>query len=500
METVFSDRATPLSDTTHAWPIACERGFLLNLLQRAAARARQHKHSILTMLKIPVKPRDALQIFRAFQILEMGERFFWEKPASQQALVGVGSALSISSDDTSGKRFQEITEALCVLRDFTLTETTSSSLPASRPLLFGGFAFDPQRQGTALWQDFPPGLLILPQLLYRFEDGQASLSFHIFIQPDVIPNELELQTTEILALFQRLSYIVEHLPTQQLEELSLQTVRLRKQEVLPASRWISIVDRAIEQMRQGAYQKIVLARQVEAHHPDGPFDIETTLYRLRQSYPDTFVFAFQRGKRYFVGATPERLVSARGGKLLTMALAGSAPRGITPEEDELISQEQLYGAKIRHEHYFVVELIRDALHELCSQVTIAEAPRVRKLKNIQHLETPIEGTLRSGRTILEAVSRLHPTPAVGGVPREVALSEIRAHEELDRGWYAGPVGWVDVDGDGEFAVALRSALLAGSKATLFAGNGIVASSDPEAEYTETGWKLPVMLRSLGDEE
>ncbi|EFH86797.1 isochorismate synthase [Ktedonobacter racemifer] len=499
METVFTDRATPHIHSTHpSWVLACERTQLLTLLQQAATRAQQQQQNIFTALTLPVESRDALHIFSAFQVLELGERFFWEKPASGEALVGVGAVLTIAAD--SADRFDVTARALSTFQDTCLVATTVPMKRIPAPALFGGFAFDPQRPGTQLWQGFPAGLLTLPQILYRLDDDQASLSIHACIRPQMTEEDLEQQVTETLALLQRLSAIVEHFPFQRLQELSTQTTPMPKHEVLPAQQWISIVAQAVEQMRQGAYQKIVLARAVEVLHPEGFFDVETTLYRLRQSYPDTFVFALQRGKHYFVGATPERLVSAQEGRMRTMALAGSAPRGHTPAEDEYIGQQQLYGTKIRQEHQFVIDLIRESLSELCNQIEIGEQPHVRKLKNIQHLETSIEGRLKPGHNLLEAVARLHPTPAVGGLPREAALKEIRDHEELDRGWYAGPLGWIDTRGNGEFAVALRSALLTGAKATLFAGNGIVASSDPEAEYTETNWKLPVMLRSLGDEE
>jgi isochorismate synthase len=268
--------------------------------------------------------------------------------------------------------------------------------------------------------------------------------------------------------------------------------------MLPAEQWKEQVTRAVHTINEGTIDKVVLARGVEVESGDSEdFTIADTVQRLRQSYPGAYVFVFQRGQRYFVGATPERLVCSEDGQIQTMALAGSAPRGTTPEEDQRIGTELLQSEKNQGEHQYVVENIHHALSSLCSRVWVADAPHLLKLKNIQHLETPIMGDLLAGHSILEAIEDLHPTPAVGGVPRIPALSAIREYEQLDRGWYASPVGWIGTSGNGEFAVALRSGLIEGSHATLFAGCGIVADSDPESEYQESCLKLQVMLRGLG---
>jgi isochorismate synthase len=208
----------------------------------------------------------------------------------------------------------------------------------------------------------------------------------------------------------------------------------------------------------------------------------------------------QRGTRFFVGATPERLVQAQDGNIYTMALAGSAPRGATPAEDERIGNALLQSEKNRTEHAIVVGQVEAVLAQHCHHVEVAREPRLLKLKNVQHLETPVKGTLLPQRCILDVIADLHPTPAVGGFPREDALATIRRVEQLDRGWYAGPLGWIGASGHGEFAVALRSGLIEQSEATLFAGCGIVGDSEPRSEYEESRLKLQVMLRSLGEME
>jgi isochorismate synthase len=178
------------------------------------------------------------------------------------------------------------------------------------------------------------------------------------------------------------------------------------------------------------------------------------------------------------------------------ALAGSFPRGATVGDDQALGAQLLASAKERHEHAVVVRNIRSVLADLCMRIEAPATPTLMKMRNVQHLFTPVTAQLRGNSSVLTLVERLHPTPAVGGWPREVALAFLREHEELDRGWYAAPIGWLDANGDGEFAVALRSALVDGTSATLFAGCGIVADSDPQSEYQETLLKLRPMLNAL----
>jgi isochorismate synthase len=209
------------------------------------------------------------------------------------------------------------------------------------------------------------------------------------------------------------------------------------------------------------------------------------------------VFAVVRGGRWFLGATPERLVRVRHGEVSAMALAGSAPRGQSPEDDRRFGEALLASAKDRVEHAIVVEMVRHSLSGACDAVSVAEAPALLKVSNVQHLHTPIAARLRGGSTIFDLIERLHPTPAVGGVPRAAALDWLRRREGLDRGWYAGPIGWIDGRHEGEFAVAIRSALLSRDEALLYAGCGIVAGSDPDAEYGESQLKLRAVLAALG---
>ncbi|HEY0582716.1 MAG TPA: isochorismate synthase, partial [Chloroflexota bacterium] len=243
---------------------------------------------------------------------------------------------------------------------------------------------------------------------------------------------------------------------------------------------------------------VVLAR-AERATMDPPRDVQHALRDLAERYPECTIFAVAQPDACFLGATPERLIALRHGLASTMALAGSAPRGVTPAHDEALAQQLLCSPKERAEHAVVVGALRDGLTRagLCTRIIADARPRVQKLANVQHLLTPIRAQVVAGTDVLSLVARLHPTPAVGGYPREAALRLIRDREGLDRGWYAGPIGWVDARGDGEFVVGIRSALVRHGQATLFAGCGIVAESDAAAEYAESTWKLRPMRAALG---
>jgi isochorismate synthase len=266
------------------------------------------------------------------------------------------------------------------------------------------------------------------------------------------------------------------------------------EEFPPAEAWKESVSAAAWAVRGGSLRKVVLSRGVRVRA--GCLNPTGMLRSLRTDYPGCTLFAVARGNRCFLGATPERLVRLRDGEVHVTAIAGSAPRGLTEEEDGHLGAVLLASIKDQIEHAVVVEALRDALATVCTTISASSAPVLLKIQNVQHLYTPLTARLRDRRTVLELVDLLHPTPAVGGVPREDALRWIDHHEGWDRGWYAGVVGWMDGAGEGECAVAIRSALLRDTEALLFAGCGIVADSDPDQEYAESSLKLGAVLSAL----
>jgi isochorismate synthase len=497
MDIVFTEPPVG-SETTGQWSLSCNYAQLQSTLHRASEQATYSGHTVLASFTQPISPCDPLSIFRAFHTMKIGNSFFWARPSEMSALVGVGATTTIETSGSTpianaAERWRKLQQNTIIGNAGDASRPTPGNTDG--PLLFGGFSFDPHNPDTALWKDFPDGLLVLPYLLFHCDEHNTALTVNILVQPS---SDIEQIVAEINAHISDLNVAVTEAMAQPLEAEEMQD-ELVVQDYLPAATWMKQVRFAVQTIKEGTVEKVVLARGVQVEQSKQVFDIASTLQRLRTSYPTAYVFAIQRGRQYFMGATPERLICGAGGQIQTMALAGSAPRGTTEEEDQRIGNELLQSLKNQGEHQVVVSTIHNSLAAICSRVWVADAPHLLKLKNIQHLQTPISGDLLPGRSILDAIEDLHPTPAVGGSPRLPALKFIREHEQLDRGWYAGPIGWIGTKGNGEFAVALRSGLVEGKQAMLFAGCGIVADSEPESEYAESCLKLQVMLRGLGRE-
>lgn len=260
--------------------------------------------------------------------------------------------------------------------------------------------------------------------------------------------------------------------------------------------WEAMVDRALQAIAMGALRKVVLARYRRLRFA-GPVDPVTVLETLRRRYPGTAVFLYEpQPGCAFVGATPELLLAKQGDRVRTVALAGSIRRGATPQEDAALAQRLLASPKDRREHAWVVQALVEGLRPWAANLHVPEGPRLRTLPNIHHLETPIEARLVRG-DVFALVEALHPTPALGGWLKAPALAFLQAEEPFDRGWYAGPLGYVTPGGDGRVFVAIRSALLCREEAWLFAGAGIVSGSHPAREWAEIDLKFQPMMEVLG---
>ena len=273
---------------------------------------------------------------------------------------------------------------------------------------------------------------------------------------------------------------------------------------LPGPRWEQAVAEAVAAIKAGNLRKVVLARDVFATAAE-PIDARVLLRRLAPRYPDCFTFACDG----MVGATPELLVSRDGREVSALVLGGTLPRGADPAEDLALGQELLASAKNHEEHAYAVDSIREALEPLCQTLDVDPRPSLLKFPNLQHLGTRVHGIMPDGenqadggqaapKSALALAAAVHPPAAVCGTPTGTALELIRELEHMDRERYAGPVGWVDADGNGEWGIALRSAQLSGRTARLFAGCGIVAGSEPAAEFAETLVKLKPMRGALED--
>src|SRR5258707_2621065 len=465
---------------------------LEQLFQEGLDQARHQNRTILVSVAQRLyQPVDAISLFdRARSVTS--DRFFWSQPGAAFTLVGVGIAQAFDAVEES--RFRQIGASWRQTLSGAILEGPHW-LPGVGPLLLGGFAFDTKNRQSddSLWQGYPDGRMVLPRLLVTMTDGESWLTCNVLINAQSDP---EREAAEIATLCEQiLSDTRGFTPELEAQE---SVGGATSYELMPAEVWKNAVRVTAADIAAGKLDKAVLARAIQLEAPQD-FDVASALHRLSEAYTGCAIFAVANGERCFLGATPERLAKLRDGAFKTVSLAGTTRRGATPDEDDSLGTALLVSPKNRREHAVVVQSLTEALRDLCDDLDYPQTPGLIKLDNVQHLCTPITGRLSAGYTLLDVIERLHPTPAVGGRPREAALALIREREGFDRGWYAGPIGWINQRGEREFAVAIRSALLHGNRATLFAGCGIVADSDAEREYAEASLKLKPMLSALTGE-
>lgn len=258
--------------------------------------------------------------------------------------------------------------------------------------------------------------------------------------------------------------------------------------------WKEIVAATVERLDRGELRKVVLARRIDIE-ANRPFVVPDVLERLTALYPSCMIYSVEG----FLGASPELLIRRTGDLVESHPLAGTVARSGDIHGDEVLVSKLMGSPKTRHEHRVVVEAIAAALEPLCATLDVPQTPSVLGLRNVSHLATPIRGRLAAGArppSVLEVAARIHPTPAVGGSPLIEALEYLQKVEGFDRGRYAGPVGWMDGRGDGCFAMGIRGAEVSGRTARIYAGNGIVAGSEPDDELAETQLKLQALLAAL----
>jgi isochorismate synthase len=372
----------------------------------------------------------------------------------------------------------------------SLAAGADSDPPAAAPgaglVAVGGFAFAADGGSARGWAGFAASSLHVPELSLARQDERTFVTVNVDAGPDDTLESLQARVASRLGGLRELPLpMLDPAPTGKFEVRS----------VMPPSHYEEAVASAVQRIVAGALEKVVLAREVEVlapseHDPTAVFGL------LRDAFPSCFVFAVGRGDATFVAASPELLVRREGARASTVALAGSTRRSADPAVDDHLGEQLLRSDKDREENAIVARRIARALRPHAVWVTAASEPVLVRVANIQHLAAPIRAQLARPLGAIDLAGLLHPTPAVGGEPRESAERLIPALEGIDRGWYAGPVGWTDATGDGEFCVALRCALLRGRHARLYAGAGIVRDSDPTSELAETEVKLQALLPVL----
>ena len=388
------------------------------------------------------------------------ERWFWETPDDDTSWVGLGCAAAVMLSGPG--RF---TEAAAVARDLLDGLDVDAPTGAPLPRLAAGFAFEPDG-GRDSWLAFGGGRMVLPAVQVLRHGGRTWLTSvagpTVAVPgPDAPPPDVPADADPV-----------------------------RWASTAERDMYRHLVRMALAAIGRGELTKAVPCRAIRVERRP---DLPRLLATLRATFPACATFCVDNGTAVFVGATPELLAAVRSGHLDTAALAGSAPRHPVGAIDDALGQGLITSPKEQAEHAVVVDAIVDALRGLGLTPVLPDGPALLRLHGIQHLHTPIQAELCSGIGLLDMVDALHPTPAVSGSPTRRAVELRHLHEDLDRGWFAGPVGWLDADGDGEFRVALRSALVDADGTTLFAGAGIVAGSDPDRELIETEVKLGALL-------
>ncbi|MDX6670164.1 MAG: menaquinone-specific isochorismate synthase [Solirubrobacteraceae bacterium] len=357
--------------------------------------------------------------------------------------------------------------------------------PGAGLIAVGGFAFAPDGGRSPAWAGFPPAALTVPEVSLARRGGEVRMTLAALVAPDDTPEG-------VLARVESRVAQLREAPLPLLDPAPAE--RARVTGAMPPEHYVSAVARAVERICAGGLDKVVLAREV-AVHAGADHDPAAILSVLREAFPGCYVFGVGRGDAAFVAASPELLVRREGQRASTVALAGSTRRSADPAVDDHLGEQLLRSAKDREEQAIVARRIERTLRERSVWVTAPEEPVLVRMANIQHLATPIRAQLAEPVGALDLAGLLHPTPAVGAEPRE-AVRMIPELEGMDRGWYAGAIGWTDAAEDGEFCVGLRCALLRGPVARLYAGVGVVRDSDPTAELAETEMKLEALLPVL----
>ena len=436
-------------------------------------------------------PCDGISFTDFLASAEGQARFYWENRADNIAFAGAGAAIELMA--WGAERFGKIAEYAGEL--FEGAQVEGNGNPLIGPRLLGGFSFRSDFTPDNTWSIYAPAYFALPHYqLLRIGGGPSAdtapsmwLTINAQIPFDEAPAEL------IPYLRAALEEKIAELEAIELSpELDAQHPLLSVDYPMSYPAWEKMISEATERIRAGAFRKVVLARAAELRFSER-VRLLPILRHLATHYADCYRFLFEPRPNYaFYGASPELLATVQGRRLETMGLAGSAARADTDEADRQLGDALLGSAKERLEHEIVVERMCQRLRPIMQSLD-AQPPELLKLSNIQHIYTPIRGRLKQPSGILPLIETLHPTPALGGDPRPEAMRVIRALEPIPRGWYGAPVGWIDSRLDGQFAVAIRSAVAQEARAWIYAGGGIVADSVPQREWEETELKFRPML-------
>ena len=474
-------------------PIAATLGELASSLPRSNPTDNLGTLVSATLEVEPSSDIDPIKVFAA--ALDLGlEPLLWLQPDQGVAFVAVGCAWSALAAGPA--RFRAIADAWderLVGAQLHIAETAG---PSAGPLLVGGLGFTGEAPQDPTWSPFGAASMALPELLL------TQTAAGRWLTSSFIAGREQDRGPAVTDAPDRLERLWSRLAARSTSGLAAIGQRSGPTPLTVVAEypdrptWERLVDRFAGAVGRGRLDKVVLARRADLTSPVD-IDVVAALRRLTAGSPNSTIYAIARGGSVFLGATPERLIATQGSQFQTVAIAGSIRHADAAADEAALAAELLTSNKDREEHEIVVQMLRTMLDPIVSEICVAPAPVVVAFGTVQHLVTTVTGRLRDRTGILDLAGLLHPTPAVGGEPRSLALELIAEHEGFERGWYAGPLGWVGADGNGEFVVALRCAVVSGRTAALFAGCGIVADSDPAREWEESRNKMQVVASALG---
>lgn len=466
---------------------------LHKLLSTGKQQAIKKDSSQIVSISQEIQPLDLLAVIQGIAKPDQLQ-FYWENRSQQEAIAALDSTLSLQIEE--GNRFEKAQQFIddCLAKTLHLGDL---NLPFSGCHFFCSFTFFDQK--PIIHSPFPPATLFLPRWQISHYQDRFVVVANVELSPQI---NLTLLVERLCNQFKRISWYDRRVSN----IFEIAPNKIIKKAEQKAEDFKSAVGSALESIRTNQLHKLVLASAIDIISPE-PFNLVDSLDTLRKRNPDCYIFSTSNGRgQNFIGASPERLLSIHNHQLVTDALAGSAPRGKTKTEDATLAYRLLSSEKERREHQFVINFISERLSDLSLLPWIPPTPHFLKLSNIQHLWTPIQAQMLEDIHPLQIIAQLHPTPAVAGFPAKIAQEQIRRYETFDRCLYAAPLGWVDYQGNCEFIVGIRSALIESDKpcrllgntyrAKLYAGAGIVAGSDPDKELAEIQLKLQALLKTL----
>ncbi len=451
-------------------------------LRECRSGAQRDGRPKLVSISLAVEALDPLAVLESIFDPQQ-PHFYAERPAMDTAIAGAEFALAFAAHGPD--RFDAVQRWI----DDTLQHTIAVgdvAAPFGGPHFFNSFAFHDELEAG---EPFAAATVFVPSWQVALAGATTTAVANLVVKPDADLTALALRVWRAHQKFRGFGF---QEPASS-EPAPLAPLRFTRRE---AGDYQATVQRALECIQGGEFQKIVLARaqDLAADRLLHPLEM---LNGLRQRFPDCYAFSFTQGQGpSFIGASPEQLVRVSQGRLETEALAGSTRRGVTASEDAALGAALLRSEKDLREHRQVLDDIVARLEPLGVSPSYPTHPYIRRLANVQHLHTPVTAGMPSGVSVLQVVAAMHPTPAVGGTPRAAAVARIRELEGFPRGLYAGALGWLNARGGGEFFVGIRSAVVDGANARIFAGAGIVAGSLPEKEFAETELKFKAMLDAL----